>query len=78
VNVHRLLVLPLPNLVVVHAAELQQFLLVELQLLALVGGDGKIVLQEDRLLRANLLAHPAVNAPQHVDHKIPRLEFASA
>src|ERR1043166_9140623 len=68
----RPLVLPLPNGIWLYTAQLEQFLLVKLQLLAFVPGNREIVFQEDRLFGTDLLAVPTVNAAQHVDDETLR------
>src|ERR1044071_9282125 len=62
-----LLLVPLEVLVGQRAAEFVEALLVVHHLGARITRHRKLVLEEDRLLRANLLAQPAVNAAEHVD-----------
>src|SRR4051812_40159634 len=69
------LFVPLEVLVRQRAAELIEPVLVVDHLLAGVAGHRILLLQEDRLLRADLLAHAAVNAAQHVDFEFLRRAF---
>jgi hypothetical protein len=56
-----------------HAADLQQFVLVMHHLFASEAGNGVIFSEENRLLGANLFAHAAVNAANHVDVEFIRI-----
>src|SRR5258706_4147426 len=67
-----LLFVPLEVFVRQRAAELVESVLVVDHFFARVAGHGKLVLQKDRLLRADLLAHAAVDAAQHVDFELLR------
>ena len=62
------------------SADFEQFLLVMHHVRAREAGDGIILAQKDRLLRANLLAHTAENAADHVDIELLRifLDFGEA
>src|SRR5580698_5779833 len=62
-----LLHFPLEMLVGQRAPKLVEPVLVVDHLRPAVSGHGVLVLEEDGLLRAYLLAEPAVDAPQHVD-----------
>src|SRR6201981_456999 len=50
-----------------YSADLEEFFLVMDHVGAREASDGVIFAQKNRLLRANFLAHPAVNAANHVD-----------
>src|SRR5262249_36063474 len=66
------LLVPLEVLIRQRAAELVEPGLVVHHLLPRVAAHGILVLQEDRLLGAHLLAHAAVDAAEHVDLEFPR------
>ena len=57
------------------AADLEQFILVIHHLLAGEASDGVIFAQKNRLLRANFLAHAAIDAADHVDIEFLRVLF---
>src|SRR5206468_4334835 len=63
-----------------YSTDLEEFFLVMHHLCARVAGDGIVLAQEDRLLGANLLAHSAVDAADHVDIECLRvlLHFCEA
>ena len=58
-----------------HSADLEQFFLVMHHVGARETGDGVIFAQKNRLFRTNFLAHPAVNAADHVDIEFLRKFF---
>src|SRR6266576_3706234 len=64
------LVLPLPD-AALHAAEREKFLLVVNHLLASQATERVVLEQEDRFLRADLLAIAAEDAAEHVDLEFP-------
>ena len=58
-----------------HSADLEELFLVMDHVGAREAGDGVIFAQKNRLLRANFLAHAAVNAANHVDIEFLRKFF---
>lgn len=58
-----------------HSAYLQKFFFVMHHVRAREAGDRVIFTQKNRLLRTNFLAHPAVNAADHVDIEFLRKFF---
>src|SRR6266478_4738170 len=62
-----LFLVPFQHHAVHYSADLEQFLLVMHHVRARKARDGIIFTQKDRLLGANLLAHAAENAADHVD-----------
>src|SRR5262249_27544604 len=58
-----------------YAADLEKFLLVVHHVSTREAGDGVIFAEKNRLLRTNFLAHPAVNAADHVDIEFLRKFF---
>src|SRR6187397_1305739 len=58
-----------------YSADLEKFVFVMHHVGAREAGDGVIFAQKNRLLRTNFLAHPAVNAADHVDIKLLRKFF---
>src|SRR4029453_3381011 len=58
-----------------YSADLEKFFLVMHHVGTGEAGDGIIFAQENRLLRTNFLAHPAVNAADHVDIEFLRKFF---
>src|SRR5919109_3347111 len=67
------LIRPFPDGVKPNAAELVQLFLVENHLLTAIARQLKILGQEDGLLRADILAKAAVDAPQHIDFEGERI-----
>src|SRR5581483_9195929 len=63
---------PLLNLVLMNAAQMEQLFLVVDHLLPARAGQGIILHQKNRLLRADFLAKAAEDAPEHVDLKFLR------
>src|SRR5215831_6213117 len=58
-----------------YSADLEKFFLVMHHVAAREPGDGVIFAQKNRLLRTNFLAHPAVNAADHIDIEFLRKFF---
>src|SRR5208283_4550034 len=62
---------PFLNLVLMHAAEGKQFLLVVDHFLPARAGERIVFHEENRLLRTDFLAEAAEDATEHVDFKLP-------
>src|SRR5215475_8141025 len=58
-----------------YSADLEEFFLVMHHVGTREAGDGVILAQKNRLLRTNFLAHPAINAADHVDIEFLRKFF---
>ena len=58
-----------------NSADFEQFFFVMHHFPAREAGDGIIFSKKNRLLGANLLAHPAENAADHVDIELVRIFF---
>src|SRR6516165_11440172 len=58
-----------------YSAYLEEFFLVMHHIGAREAGDRVIFAQKNRLLRTNFLAHPAINAADHVDIEFLRKFF---
>src|SRR6266481_1322241 len=70
-----LFLVPFEHHAVHHSTDLEEFFLVMHHVGAREAGDGVIFTQKNRLLRTNFLAHPAVNAADHVDIEFFRKLF---
>src|SRR5690625_3164784 len=59
--------LPLVVLIGESSAHLEKFLFLKLELVARITGNGKNILKENRLFRANFFTESAINATKHID-----------
>ena len=69
------LLVPFQHDAVHDSADLEEFLLVMHHLCARVSGNGVILAEKNRLFGANLFAHSAENAADHVDIECLRIFF---
>src|SRR5215831_1548527 len=69
------LLVPFEHHAMHYAADLEKFFLVVDHVGTREAGNGVIFAQKNRLLRTNFLAHPAVNAADHVDIEFLRKFF---
>jgi hypothetical protein len=74
-NPRLLFLVPFQYYTVHYSADLEEFFLVMYHVGAREAGDGVIFAQINRLLGTNFLAHPAINAADHVDIEFFRKFF---